>query len=141
MAENPYVNKVELADGTTLIDISGDTVVGAAMLSGYTAHHHSGEQITGTIPSRTSGSISINDSAGTVTVTSGYYNSNETKNLNAGTITNNTTLPSGASASGTINMGSYIKIGRGHYKSDTYYMAKDRQLSYDSATKHLTMTY
>ena len=48
MASNPYVNKVQLADGTTLIDISSDTVAAGKMLSGTTAHDKSGAQITGT---------------------------------------------------------------------------------------------
>ena len=47
MATNPYVNKVELADGRTLIDISEDTVTQNTLLSGVTAHDKSGAQITG----------------------------------------------------------------------------------------------
>ena len=42
----------------------------------------------------------------------------------AGTITNNTTLPSGSTSSGTVNRGSYIKIGAGAYGSDMYYQAQ-----------------
>ena len=42
----------------------------------------------------------------------------------AGTITNNTTLPSGSSSSGTVNRGSYIKIGAGAYGSDMYDQAQ-----------------
>lgn len=40
------------------------------------------------------------------------------------TITNNTTLPSGTSSSGTINRGSYIKIGVGYNGTDKYYLAQ-----------------
>lgn len=47
MASNPYVNKVVLANGTTLIDISGDTVTAAKLLSGTTAHDKSGAPVTG----------------------------------------------------------------------------------------------
>lgn len=47
MASNPYVNKVELADGTTLIDISHDTVTADKMVSGVTAHDMTGAQISG----------------------------------------------------------------------------------------------
>ena len=50
MATNPYVNKVQLADGTTLIDISSETVTADNIVSGYTAHDKSGEIITGTMP-------------------------------------------------------------------------------------------
>lgn len=42
----------------------------------------------------------------------------------AGTITNNTTLPSGETSSGTVNRGSYIKIGAGSYDDDLYYQAQ-----------------
>lgn len=49
MATNPYKNKVQLSDGTVLIDISGDTVTAGKMLSGTTAHNAAGAQITGTM--------------------------------------------------------------------------------------------
>jgi len=48
MANNPYVNKVQLADGTSLIDISSDTVTADKLMQGYTAHDKSGALITGT---------------------------------------------------------------------------------------------
>ena len=51
----------------------------------------------------------------------------------AGTITNNTTLPSGTSSSGTINRTKYIKIGAGYYASDAYYLAQG-----NSGTKTIT---
>ena len=44
---NTVYNKVTL-NGTTLIDISSDTVDAAHLLSGYTAHDNSGAAITGT---------------------------------------------------------------------------------------------
>ena len=42
-------NKVGLANGTTLIDLTSDTVDAAHMFSGYTAHDKSGAPITGTL--------------------------------------------------------------------------------------------
>ena len=45
---NQYVNKVELADGTTLIDISSDTVTADKLLAGYTAHRADVQAVTGT---------------------------------------------------------------------------------------------
>lgn len=45
---NPYVNKVQLANGTTLIDLSSDTITADTILEGYTAHDASGRPITGT---------------------------------------------------------------------------------------------
>lgn len=45
---NQYVNKVVLSNGTTLIDLTADTVVADKLLKGYTAHDKSGALITGT---------------------------------------------------------------------------------------------
>lgn len=49
MANNPYANKVQLADGTVLMDISSDTVTADKILPGYTAHRADGSPITGTL--------------------------------------------------------------------------------------------
>lgn len=48
MANNPYRNKVQLADGTVIMDLTSDTVTAKSMLSGATAHDRSGAPITGT---------------------------------------------------------------------------------------------
>ena len=45
---NEYISKVVLSNGTTLIDLTGDTVTAADILSGATAHDKSGAPITGT---------------------------------------------------------------------------------------------
>ena len=50
-------NKVQLADGTVLIDLTGDTVTAASMLSGTTAHDASGASITGTLRAMTTAEI------------------------------------------------------------------------------------
>ena len=47
MANNPYKNKV-IYNGTTLLDLTGDTVAPDKLLLGYTAHDASGAPITGT---------------------------------------------------------------------------------------------
>ena len=44
---NQYVNKVVLSNGSTLIDISADTVTAADLLYNKTAHDKSGAPITG----------------------------------------------------------------------------------------------
>ena len=49
MATNPYRNKIELADGTVLMDLTSDTVTAGSLLSGVTAHDHTGAVITGTL--------------------------------------------------------------------------------------------
>ena len=46
---NQYVNKVVI-NGTTKIDLTGDTVTADKILSGYTAHDKSGAPITGSSP-------------------------------------------------------------------------------------------
>lgn len=48
MASNPYVNKVQLADGTPIMDISSSTVSPQSLMEGYTAFDASGAPITGT---------------------------------------------------------------------------------------------
>lgn len=82
---NPYVNKVELADGTTLIDLSADTVTAGAVLSGVTAHSASGASITGNIANKSSSDMTL--SGVTVTAPAGYYASDGTKTLTGVTIT------------------------------------------------------
>lgn len=47
---NQYANKI-IINGTTRIDLSGDTVSAASLLSGTTAHDRSGAPITGSMPS------------------------------------------------------------------------------------------
>lgn len=45
---NEYVSKVVLSNGTTLIDLTSDTITAAALLSSVTAHDKSGAPIVGT---------------------------------------------------------------------------------------------
>ncbi len=48
MANNPYVNKVQLADGTSLIDLSSDTAVASDVAQGKYFHLATGERVQGT---------------------------------------------------------------------------------------------
>lgn len=125
---NTYVNKVQLADGTVLLDVSSDTVAADKVLYGYTAHKADGSTVTGNIATKTSSDMTVN--GGTVTAPGGYYASAQSKSVANGTITNNT---SGGTSSGTVNRGSQIKIGAGYYASDAYYTAQA-----NSGTKDIT---
>lgn len=44
---NQYVSKVVLSNGTTLIDLTGDTITASDLLTGVTAHGKDGAPITG----------------------------------------------------------------------------------------------
>lgn len=62
MATNPYVNKVQKADGSVIIDLTADTLDASKVLQGYTGHDATGAPFTGTyIP--TSGAISVVDTS------------------------------------------------------------------------------
>lgn len=41
-------SKIQLADGTVLLDLTSDTVAPEVLVTGYTAHNAAGEPITGT---------------------------------------------------------------------------------------------
>ena len=123
------VSKVIL-NGTTLIDVTDDTVAADKLLSGYTATINSGVEVQGSIQTKTSSDITVNTNM--VSIPAGYYVVDIDTIVPLGTITNNTTLPSGSSSSGTISRGSYIKIGAG-YHPDTYYLAQS-----NSGTKIVT---
>ena len=79
MANNPYVNKVDLADGTTLIDLTSDTVESGKMLYGYTAHDASGAAITGSIASKSTSDMQVMGLM--VVAPAGYYAQDGQKTL------------------------------------------------------------
>ena len=49
MANNPYVNKVQKADGSTLIDLTSDTASESDVLAGKYFHKASGERVQGSL--------------------------------------------------------------------------------------------
>ena len=65
MATNPYVNKVELADGTVVMDISSDTVTPGTLMAGATAHDRTGAAIVGTMSSQELIEINVTAAAST----------------------------------------------------------------------------
>ena len=56
------VNKVALANGTVLIDLTSDTVKAESVLAGVTAHDKSGAKITGTLFADYPDSMELTDS-------------------------------------------------------------------------------
>ena len=88
-------------NGTTLIDLTGDTVTADAMLSGRTAHSSNGSTITGTIGTvvHANPSVSINTSTGVITAThsqsSGYVSNGTTtsSSLSLATVSGTTISP------------------------------------------------
>lgn len=90
---NQYVSKVVLSNGTTLIDLTADTVTAADMLSGVTAHDKSGAAVTG---SCTYDSDTSEDTAAVAEILSGKTAHARGAKL-TGTMTNN------GSVTGTIS--------------------------------------
>ena len=64
MANNQYNNKVQLSNGAVLLDLTGDTITAADLLSGVTAHNAAGAPITGTLRAMTPAEISTAVQAG-----------------------------------------------------------------------------
>lgn len=95
-----------IINGETKIDVTQKTVSANSLLSGVTALKNDGTSITGNITPRSSSDITA--SGATITVPSGYYSSDETKNIASGsaytpatTITATPTI-SVASATGVV---------------------------------------
>lgn len=82
---NEYVSKVVLSNGTTLIDLTADTVTAADILDGVTAHGKDGAPITGTC---TYDSDTSSDTAAVAEILSGKT-AHARGTLLTGTMTNN----------------------------------------------------
>lgn len=83
MANNPYVNKVQLADGTSLIDISDTTATASDVANSKYIYMADGSKVQGSITSRSSSDLTA--SGATVTVPSGYYSAQASKSVASGT--------------------------------------------------------
>lgn len=92
MANNQYINKV-IFGGSTLIDLTADTVDAAHLLSGSTAHDKSGATITGTC---TYDSDTSDDTAAASEILSG-----KTAHARGAELTG--TMPNNGAVTGTIS--------------------------------------
>lgn len=90
---NEYVSKVVLSNGTTLIDLTGDTITASDLLKDVTAHDKSGAPVTGTC---TYDSDTSSDTAAVAEILSGRT-AHARGALLTGTMTNN------GAVSGTIS--------------------------------------
>ena len=105
-------------NGSTLIDLTSDSVNSISLLSGITAHDSAGNLVTGSIATKSAADIGI--SGPTVSIVSGYYSANIDKTISvvtAGTPTatkgsvNNHSIsvtPSVSNPTGYINGGNKI---------------------------------
>lgn len=82
---NEYVSKVVLSNGTTLMDLTADTITAADLLDGVTAHGKDGAPITGTC---TYDSDTSDDTAAVAEILSGKT-AHARGTLLTGTMTNN----------------------------------------------------
>lgn len=102
---NQYVSKVVLSNGTTLIDLTSDTVTAGSMLSGTTAHDKSGATISGTC---TYDSDTSEDTVAVAEILSGKT-AHARGTLLTGTMTNN------GAVSGTISSKSAYVVPQGYH--------------------------
>ena len=94
-----YISKIIL-NGTTQMDVTGDTVASNNLLYGETATGADGAPVTGSIASKTS--TDLQASGATVTAPAGYYASSASKTVASGSATAPATI-SGTSA--TVSTG------------------------------------
>ena len=103
---NEYVSKVVLSNGTTLIDLTGDTVTASDVLSGVTAHGKDGAPITGAC---TYDSDTSDDTAAVSEILSGKT-AHARGALLTGTMTNN-----GAQTGSITAKAQQITIAQGYH--------------------------
>ena len=103
---NEYASKVVLSNGTTLIDLTGDTATAATVLSGSTFHDKSGAPVTGTC---TYDSDTSDDTAAVSEILSGKT-AHARGALLTGTMTNN-----GAQTGSITTKAQQVTIAQGYH--------------------------
>ena len=103
---NEYTSKVVLSNGTTLIDLTGDTVTASDVLSGVTTHGKDGAPITGTC---TYDSDTSDDTAAVSEILSGKT-AHARGALLTGTMTNN-----GAQTGSITTKAQQVTIAQGYH--------------------------
>lgn len=130
---NPYNNKIQLADGTVLLDLSTDTLSSAdQLMQGVTAHDRTGAVITGTGSGggiTPTGNINITQAGttdvtnyATATVASGSATASATKGTvsnHSVTVTPSVTRTAGYVTAGSAN-GTAISVSASELVSGTY---------------------
>lgn len=104
MANNPYVNKVEKADGTVIMDISDSTATENDVLPGKTFYKANGQRSTGSLTNATQstdGLMSAEDKTKLDGIAAGAT-------ANVGTITGITMNGTSKGTSGVVNLGTVI---------------------------------
>ena len=104
--DNEYVSKIVLSNGTTLIDLTGDTVTASDVLSGVTTHGKDGAPITGTC---TYDSDTSDDTAAVSEILSGKT-AHARGALLTGTMTNN-----GAQTGSIPTKAQQVTIAQGYH--------------------------
>ncbi len=115
MANNPYVNKVQLADGTSLIDISDTTATASDVLTGRYFYTASGQKVQGSnqggsgdgsVWQDAQGYVHLSDEAGThVEVDSLNITAGGTYTAPTGHAYSPVTVPSGTAGTPTATKG------------------------------------
>ena len=134
-ATGTFYGKVTVSAGTITNNTSGGTNAGTInrgkqikIGKGFYANdsYYTAQANSGTITITSSGNTTVD----------GYV----TASVNASTISNNTTLPSGSTSSGTLNRGKYLKISKGYVNNDTYYLAQQNSGTLNITTSHNAQT-
>lgn len=134
-AAGTFYGKVEVSAGTITNNTSGGTSAGTInrgkqikIGKGFYANdsYYTAQANSGTIIITSSGNTTVD----------GHV----TASVDASTITNNTTLPSGSTSAGTLNRGKYLKISKGYVNNDTYYLAQGNSGTLNLTTSHNAQT-